>query len=54
MNVTKFMYVIGLGLSRKTVQAQINVHVFLKPFIVEMFTYIKEAFDPSEFFSNGH
>ena len=37
---------------KKCMQAQI--HVFLKPFICEMFTYIKEAFDPWEFFSNGH
>ena len=43
MNVTKFMYVIGLGClciyRRKTVQAQI----FLKPFIGEMFTYKKHS-----------
>ena len=47
MNVTKLMYVIGLGClciyRWKTVQAQI----FLKPFIGEMFTYKKHS-------SNGH
>ena len=43
MNVTKFMFVIGLGClciyPRKTVQAQI----FLKAFIGEMFTYKKHS-----------
>ena len=43
MNVTKFMYVIGLGClciyQPKTVQAQI----FLKPFIGEMLTYKKHS-----------
>ena len=47
MNVTKFMYVIGLGClciyRRKTVQAQI----FLKPFIGEMFTYKKHSIHPN-------
>ena len=43
MNMTKFMYAIGLGClciyRRKTVHAQI----FLKPFIDEMFTYKKHS-----------
>ena len=43
MNVTNFMYVIGLGClciyRRKTVQAQI----FLNPFIGEIFTYKKHT-----------
>ena len=43
MNVTKFMYVIGLGClciyRRKTVQAQI----FLNPIIGKMFTYKKHT-----------